>query len=234
MDFAEHAGNDLPAGAPRQSNPTEPSVKEDSFIKPTCETIRRKTRTSQSVQFWLLSVQAERKDGRAHIRVVCCVWVCLTWCMNTRQQGEKQEKRSGSQPAGRPGGGDGGRKGQGCRLKRYHPIAHLFLRWPVTVFNGLTCAGHIERMQAGRERGRITINSTGYVTESNTRRHESTEQDWAMEGEERVERENCRLWIITNAWMNQWMRDCMYILHVSIRFPQHWRANWQGVFSNLE
>ena len=69
--------------------------------------------------------------------------LCPTWCVTMREQGEEEEKRGGSQPVGSWGGG-GRRGGWGSRLKRYHSIAHLFLRRPARVLYGLTCQGHIE------------------------------------------------------------------------------------------
>lgn len=150
------------------------------------------------------------RGGVCNVQCVCKVCVCLTWRMDTRQQGQKQEKRSGCQLAGRPGGG-------GCWLKRYHPIAHLFLQWPATVFDGLTCAGHIKRTQAGREgereEGRITINSTGYVmkaTHGGTRVQSRTEL-WKRRWGAGCESENCRLWIIANAWMNQRIAERLHV-----------------------
>ncbi|KAK5903295.1 hypothetical protein CgunFtcFv8_007088 [Champsocephalus gunnari] len=64
-----------------------------------------------------------------------------------REQGEEEEKSGGSQPVGSTGRGGG----RGSRLKRYHSIAHLFLRQPARDLYGLTCAGHIEREGGGGE-----------------------------------------------------------------------------------
>lgn len=102
-------------------------------------------------------------EKRQRIQKAMSMW--LTWCVTMREQDEEEDKHGGSQPVSwRGGGGRGWRRGgQGSRLKRYHSIAHLFLRQPGRVLYGLTCAGPhrqegTERYEEGGGRARITIN----------------------------------------------------------------------------
>lgn len=100
------------------------------------------------------------------LNVAEAMLLCLTWSVAMRKQGEEQKQSRGSQPVGERGGTAGG---QGSRMKRYHPIAHLSLRRPARLLYGLTWSRGRHREDGGEGGLLPTVCCQDYVTKSNTR-----------------------------------------------------------------
>lgn len=94
MDFAERAGNDLPAGARRHSNTTEPSVKGSQFHQ-----AHQKKNKDVSICSVLTGCQCRRKGTRGVHTSVACVCVCVSYLMHEHEAAGQEAGEAQWQPA---------------------------------------------------------------------------------------------------------------------------------------